>query len=147
MAAAAEKGIGIEPMLFPEGTKTAHDAAAAVGCDISAIVKSLVFMVDERPVLVLMAGDKRVDLGKLSDVGQGTVRRATLDEVKASTGYTAGGTPPFGHTGPVRVVADESLRRNGEVWAAAGTPTAVFSMDVDELAEAADAEWVSVAAS
>ena len=113
---------------------------------MAAIVKSLVFMVDDSAVLVLMAGDKRVDVEKLGSVCGGKVRRAALDEGKSHTGYTAGGTPPFGHAQPIRVLADDTLRRHEVVWAAAGTPTAVFSMDLDGLVEAAGAEWTSVAA-
>jgi prolyl-tRNA editing enzyme YbaK/EbsC (Cys-tRNA(Pro) deacylase) len=144
--AAAALGIDVEPHVFPEGTKTSADAARAVGCDLSAIAKSLVFMAGEEPVLVLMSGDKRVDTAKLARVcGVEKTRRASLDKVREHTGYVAGGTPAFGLTRPLRVFADPSLRRNGEVWSAAGTPTTVFPLELDRLIEASGADWHDLA--
>lgn len=146
LAEASRLGLTIAPILYPDGTKTAADAAAAIGCDVSAIVKSLLFMADGAPVLVLMSGDLRVDPGKLASLeGAAEVRRASLDEVRTHTGYVAGGTPPFGHPAPLVIYADESLRRNGEVWAAGGTPTTVFEIDLDTLIAATDAVWADVA--
>jgi prolyl-tRNA editing enzyme YbaK/EbsC (Cys-tRNA(Pro) deacylase) len=134
VAAAAERGLAIVVSEFPAGTKTAVDAAAAVGCPVSAIVKSLVFMAGEEPVVVLMAGDLRLDPTKLAqETGAESVRRASLDEVREATGFAAGGTPPFGHAHGLRVFADHSLRRNDPVWAAAGTPTTVFPITLAEL--------------
>ncbi len=132
--------------MYPEGTRTAADAAAAIGCEEAAIVKSMVFMADERPVLVLMAGDRRVDTARLAAAcGADVTRRASLDEVRLHTGYAAGGTPPIGHPAPLTVLADVSLRRNDPVWAAAGTPTTVFSVAPETLGEVAGATWVDVA--
>lgn len=146
LAEAMRLGLTITPVVYPDGTKTAADAAAAIGCDVSAIVKSLVFMADGEPVLVLMSGDRRVDAGKLGSVrGAADVRRATLDEVRTHTGYVAGGTPPFGHPAPLTIYADDSLRRNEEVWAAGGTPTTVFEIDLDRLIAVTDAVWTDVA--
>lgn len=134
VAAAAERGLAIVVSEFPAGTKTAVDAAAAVGCPVAAIVKSLVFMAGDEPVVVLMAGDLRLDPVKLAaETAVGSVRRASLDEVREATGFAAGGTPPFGHRRPLRVFADHSLRRNDPVWAAAGTPTTVFPITLAEL--------------
>lgn len=131
--------------IFPEGTKTAEDAANAIGCPVAAIVKSLVFMVDDEAVVALVPGDLRLDTDKLSAVaGGGSVRRATLDQVREATGYAAGGTPPFGHTRPLRVFADTALRRNDPVWAAAGTPTTVFPISISDLDRLAGPEWVTV---
>ena len=131
--------------VFQEGTKTAVDAAAAIGCEVHSIVKSLVFMVDDRPVVALIAGDKRLDRAKLGDVVGGTARRATLDEVRAHTGYVAGGTPPLGHSGEVLLLMDESIAEQSTVWAAAGTPTSVFPVTVDALREATGASVVDIA--
>ena len=129
-------------MVFPEGTKTAEDAANAIGCPVSAIVKSLVFVVDEESVVALVPGDLRLDTDALSDLaGGGKVRRATLDEVRDSTGYAAGGTPPFGHATRLRVFADPALRRNDPVWAAAGTPTSVFPISIRDLNRLASPVW------
>lgn len=129
-------------MVFPEGTKTAEDAANAIGCPVSAIVKSLVFMVDEEPVVALVPGDKRLDTDALAAAaGGGKVRRASLDEVREATGYSAGGTPPFGHATELRVFADPSLKRNDPVWAAAGTPTSVFPITINALDQLAGPVW------
>ena len=146
LARAEESGLRVHPVVFAAETRTAGDAAAAVGCDPGAIVKSLVFVVGEAPVVVLISGDQRVDLGKLGLVTAGAVvRRAALEEVRVATGYAAGGTPPLGHTSRLRILADRGLRRYREVWAAAGTPSTVFPADPDRLIEAAGAEWVDVA--
>ena len=134
---------------FPEGTKTAHEAAQAIGCPVSAIVKSLVFVVQddttEEPVVALVPGDLRLDEAKLaSEADAATSRRATLDEVKDATGYAAGGTPPFGHRHSLRVFADPALRRNDPVWAAAGTPTTVFPISLEDLDQLAQPKWADV---
>lgn len=146
LQAASDLGLNIEVRQFPESTKTASDAAEAIGCDVGAIVKSLVFMVDDEPVITLVSGDMRVDLDKLSALLDGAeARRATLDEVRAATGYAAGGTPPFGHEGVrPRILADHLLARHSELWAAAGTPTTVFAITHDALVDAAQAEIVDL---
>jgi prolyl-tRNA editing enzyme YbaK/EbsC (Cys-tRNA(Pro) deacylase) len=108
-------------------TRTAEEAAAAAGCELGQIVKSLVFNDDEGPVLVLCAGDRRVDTARLG------LRRATADEVRQATGFAIGGVPPLGHDRPLRTLVDASLRRFGTVWCAAGTPRAVFEVDTDRL--------------
>jgi prolyl-tRNA editing enzyme YbaK/EbsC (Cys-tRNA(Pro) deacylase) len=133
--------------VFPEGTKTAEDAAAAIGCPVSAIVKSLVFVLigadaSEEPVVALIPGDLRLDTVKLADAAGVTgSRRATLDEVRFASGYSAGGTPPFGHATPLRVFAENRLRRNDPVWAAAGTPTTVFPISIADLDRLAKPVW------
>lgn len=131
--------------VFPEGTKTAEDAANAIGCHVSAIVKSLVFVVGDEPVVALVPGDLRLDTSKLSEAaGGGEARRASLDEVRDATGFAAGGTPPFGHTRALRVFADPALKRNDPVWAAAGTPTTVFPISLTDLDRLASPVWVTV---
>ena len=116
-----------------ESTRTAAEAAAAVGVEPGQIVKSLVFTSRSgQPSLVLCAGDRRVDT---SLFGEGW-RTATPDEVRATTGFAIGGVPPIGHEAPLRTVVDESLRRFERVWCAAGTPNAVFCVRTDDLVEA-----------
>lgn len=134
---------------FPKGTKTAEDAAAAIGCPVAAIVKSLVFVVvdeeAEEPVVALVPGDLRLDTAKLAEAaGAQHSRRATLDEVREATGYAAGGTPPFGHAQTLRVFADRALRRNDPVWAAAGTPTTVFPISLADLDRLAAPTWAEL---
>ncbi len=134
--------------VFPDGTKTAQDAAASIGCPVAAIVKSLVFVVihedgTKEPVVALVAGDRRLDTEALaSAAGAASSRRASLDEVRDATGYAAGGTPPFGHTRDLRVFADPSLRRNDPVWAAGGTPTTVFPISPEDLDRLANPVWL-----
>ena len=131
--------------VFSEGTKTADDAAAAIGCPVAAIVKSLVFVVGDEPVVALVPGDLRLDTDKLSAAaGGGEVRRAGLDEVRDATGYVAGGTPPFGHATSLRVFADPALKRNEPVWAAAGTPSSVFPISIVDLDRLASPVWITV---
>ncbi|HJQ76374.1 MAG TPA: YbaK/EbsC family protein [Acidimicrobiia bacterium] len=137
--------IDAEVRVFPAGTKTAEDAAAAVGCPVSAIVKSLVFVVDDEPVVALVPGDLRLDTARLAQAAGGSrARRASLDEVREATGYAAGGTPPFGHATGLRVFADPTLKRNDPVWAAAGTPTTVIPISISDLDRLASPIWVTV---
>lgn len=146
IAVAKELGVTAEVSVFPEGTKTASDAATAIGCDVRSIAKSLVFMVDDQPVVVLVAGDRRLDSLKLGEVVGGKARRATLEEVREHTGFVAGGTPPLGHAGAVLLLVDESISEQSSVWAAAGTPTSVFPVTVEALLKATQAPIVDVAA-
>jgi prolyl-tRNA editing enzyme YbaK/EbsC (Cys-tRNA(Pro) deacylase) len=145
----AVAAIGFVPDVrwFPEGTRTAEDAARAIGCDVAQIVKSLVFVADPTgPLLVLASGRHRVDLDKLAAFGRSrSIRRATPEEVRESTGYAIGGTPPFGHPEPMRAYGDETLRAFEIVWAAAGTPDSVFPIAPDELGRLANTEWADLA--
>ena len=148
-ALAASVGVDVTVSEFPEGTRTATDAAAAVGCHVDAIVKSLVFVADGRAVLALTSGGNRIDERRLADAtGAAEVRKATADEARAATGYAIGGTPPFGHTGSgvADVLIDPALLMHDEVWAAAGTPSAVFPIAPARLAEVAGARAVDVTA-
>jgi Cys-tRNA(Pro) deacylase len=145
VAAASDVGLEIEVWEFPAGTKTAADAAAAIGCEVAAIVKSLVFTVDGEPVIAFVPGDRRLDTDRLAAAAGGAeVQRADLDRVRESTGFAAGGTPPFGHVRPLRVFADEALRRNDPVWAAAGTPTTVFPISVSDLDRVTSPTWAEL---
>ena len=134
VAAAREAGLEIAVQRFPEGTRTAADAARAVGCEVGQIVKSLVFVADEAPVVTLVSGANRVDLDRLAAaVGAGAVRKADGDEARAATGFPIGGVPPFGHAGAVAVLVDDDLMAHATLWAAAGLPDAVFAIAPDDL--------------
>jgi prolyl-tRNA editing enzyme YbaK/EbsC (Cys-tRNA(Pro) deacylase) len=130
--AAARKGVALDVHVFAESTHTAEEAASAVGAELGQIVKSLVFVASEAdgtllPILCLVSGPNRVDLARLAAVtGEPDVRRASAVEARDLTGFTIGGIPPIGFPRPVRVVMDPDLGRFQVVWAAAGTPTAVF---------------------
>ena len=130
--AAARKGVTLEIRVFDESTHTAADAAATVNAELGQIVKSLVFVAPGEdgtlePVLCLVSGPNRVDVARLAAItGDGDIRRATAREAQELTGFVIGGIPPFGHPRPVRTVMDPDLGRFQVVWAAAGTPTAVF---------------------
>jgi prolyl-tRNA editing enzyme YbaK/EbsC (Cys-tRNA(Pro) deacylase) len=139
----AARELGIEPRIrrFPEGTKTAADAARAIGCDVEQIVKSLVFMADGSPVIAYTSGGNRVDPSKLAVLaGASEARRATPQEARAATGFAVGGTPPFGHPTQLRYsFIDPALLAFQEIWAAAGTPDAVFPLAPSELQRATGA--------
>jgi prolyl-tRNA editing enzyme YbaK/EbsC (Cys-tRNA(Pro) deacylase) len=127
-------GLELDVHEFPEGTRTAADAARAIGCQVDQIVKSLVFVADTDPVLVLTSGGNRVDVVKVGRCRDATtVRKADAGEVRAATGYAIGGTPPFGHARRLPVLVDRHLTGFGEVWAAAGTPRHVFPIRPDDL--------------
>lgn len=137
--AAAERGLSIEIVTFAESTRTAEDAAAAIGCTVGQIVKSLVFNVDGRPVIALVAGSNQLDTRKLAallGVGRKKVQRADADVVRTATGFAIGGVPPFGHATTMDVTIDRDLTQYETVWAAAGTPNTVFMITPDELIHA-----------
>lgn len=135
--AARAAGVDIRVERFPEGTRTAADAARAVGCEVGQIVKSLVFVADARPVVALVSGANRVDLGRLATaIGATEARRADGDEARAATGFAIGGVPPFGHASEISVVVDRDLLDFDRVWAAAGLPDAVFAIAPDDLLRA-----------
>lgn len=145
--AAAQRGLTISVRRFPAGTRTAADAARAVGCSVAQIVKSLVFVADDRVVVALVSGADRVDGDRLAmALSAGSVRRASADEAREATGYAIGGIPPLGHARDVPVVIDRRLLDEPVVWAAAGLPDAVFEADPARLAEAAGAQVAQVAA-
>ncbi|MGI5376078.1 YbaK/EbsC family protein [Streptomyces sp. CA-251387] len=130
---------------FPDATRTAAEAAAAIGCELSQICKSLIFAADGVPVLVLMDGASRVDVERVrQELGAEKVTRAKADVVRETTGYAIGGVPPFGHRTKTRVLADRSLLDHDVVWAAAGTPYTVFPMEPKALVAHAGAALVDV---
>ncbi len=134
-------GLSLEVREFPEGTRTARDAARAIGCEVGQIVKSLVFMGGTEPLLALTSGPNRADTDRLSALLDGVpVRRADADEARAATGFAIGGTPPFGHPRRLRAFCDRDLLGYEEVWAAAGTPHAVFPVRPGDLLRVSGAE-------
>ncbi len=136
VAAAAEHDLVLDVVEYPDGTRTAADAAAAVGCEIGQIVKSLIFAVDDEIVLALTSGANRVDTDALVELAGGEAsRRVDADAVRTVTGFAIGGVPPFGHLQPVRAFFDPSLLAYDSVWAAAGTPRHVFPIDPSRLLE------------
>ncbi len=143
--AAARKGVTLGIRVFDASTHTAEEAAAAVGAELGQIVKSLVFVTADddgglQPILCLVSGPNRVDLARLAAVtGAADVRRATAREANELTGFTIGGIPPIGHPRPIRVIMDPDLGRYPIVWAAAGTPTAVFPVPPGTLRTLANA--------
>ena len=121
-------GLEIDVRVLPDSTRTAAEAAAACGCELGQIVKSLVFVAgDGDAVMCLWAGDRQVPAAELG------LRRASADEVRAATGFAVGGVPPLGHDRPLRTIVDDSLRRFERVWCAAGTPNAVFEVETEAL--------------
>ncbi|MFF5505525.1 YbaK/EbsC family protein [Streptomyces roseolus] len=144
-AALAELGLDVEVRRFPDETRTAQQAADAIGCAVSEIVKSLIFAADGVPVLVLMDGASRVDVERVREaLGAEEVTRADARLVRETTGYAIGGVPPFGHRTRTRVLADEALLAHALVWAAAGTPHSVFALPPKELIAHAGATVVDV---
>ena len=141
---AEASGLDIEIQRYPDGTRTAADAAAAVGCKIDQIVKSLVFMADVRPIPILCSGARRVDEEKLAEYIGTEIRIAGASEVRAATGYAIGGTPPLGHTVPLKTVVDPHLMEFEEIWAAAGTPDSVFPIEPKKLVKATSGAVVAV---
>ena len=144
--AARSLGLDLQVREFPEGTRTAQDAADAIGCAVDQIVKSLVFVADTDPVLVLTSGGNRVDVVKVGrETGSAGVRKADAEEVRAATGYAIGGTPPFGHDRELKVLIDRDLTGFDLVWAAAGTPRHVFPIAAGELVRVTGGRVVDVA--
>jgi len=130
-----------------DSTRTAQEAADALGVPVGAIVKSLVFAADGEPVLILASGDHQVDVAKIAAVlGVQQVARADADTVRSATGFPIGGVAPLAHPGPLRTVLDTHLAGFEVVWAAAGTPHSVFPTSYDELLRLTGATPADVAA-
>ena len=134
--AGAAIGVDVRPIRFPEGTRTAAEAASAIGCDVGQIVKSLIFAVDGEVVLAYVSGANQLDETKLAIAAGGAVcSRVDADTVRSTTGFPIGGVPPFGHDTDVRVFVDPDLMAHDTVWAAAGTWHDVFSLTPEQLVE------------
>jgi prolyl-tRNA editing enzyme YbaK/EbsC (Cys-tRNA(Pro) deacylase) len=123
-------GLDVEVRVLPDSTRTAAEAAAALGTELGQIVKSLVFADDHGPVMCLWAGDRQVPAARLG------LRRVSADEAREATGFAVGGVPPLGHERPLPTLVDGSLRRFDLLWCAAGTPHAVFAVATATLLDA-----------
>ena len=138
IAAARDAGLEITTRRFPEGTKTAADAAAAIGVTVGQIVKSLVFGVDNEIVMALVSGSNQLDEKKLAlAAGGAKCARVDADAVREATGYPIGGVPPFGHSTQLRVFVDPDLLQYDEVWAAAGTWNDNFGANPNDIVRVA----------
>jgi prolyl-tRNA editing enzyme YbaK/EbsC (Cys-tRNA(Pro) deacylase) len=141
-AALAQKGLDVEIRIFPETTRTAAEAAVAIGCNQAQIAKSLIFQARDsgRPVLAVLSGTNRLDTARLQTLLGEKVGRADANFVRQTTGFAIGGVPPLGHEKPVVTYFDRDLLGYGEIWAAAGTPFSVFGCEPKALAAACQAE-------
>ena len=143
----ARSFLGRPVSTFPAGTRTASDAAAAIGCDVAQIVKSLVFRrASGAALLVLASGRNRVDEAKVSGLVGEPVGKADAAFVREATGFAIGGVPPAGHPAPLETLVDEDLLTLGELWAAAGTPRDVIPLGPEELLELTGGQVADVAA-
>ena len=129
----AASDVAIAVKEFPQGTRTATDAARAVGCEVGQIVKSLVFITGGRPVVALVSGANRLDEARLAALTGAAVSKADADTARDATGYAIGGVPPFGHASEMPVYMDRDLLGFEEVWAAAGRPDSVFEISPERL--------------
>ncbi len=139
-AAAQARGFAADITEFDQPTRTAQEAADAIGCDVGQIVKSLCFSVNGAPVMALVSGANHLDTRKLAalcEVGRKKVKRADADLVREATGFAIGGVPPFGHENEMAIYVDRDLTSFEQVWAAAGTPHAVFPIEPQALVELA----------
>ena len=141
-------GLELEITLLPAAVRTARAAAEALGCEVGQIANSLIFRDLDAgdAVLIMCAGDRRVDLDRVRAATGRTLGKADADFVRAATGFAIGGVPPVAHANPLATLLDRSLERHREIWAAAGTPESVFRMTPAELARMTGGEWVDVAA-
>jgi prolyl-tRNA editing enzyme YbaK/EbsC (Cys-tRNA(Pro) deacylase) len=128
-------GLDVRVRTYPAGTRTAEDAARAIGCEVAQIVKSLVFTAAGRPVVALISGVSLLDVRRLEALAGGRVAKADADLVRSATGYSIGGVPPFGHATALPVYMDRDLSAHDVVWAAAGRPDTVFPIAPTRLAE------------
>jgi len=140
----AEANTGLAVKEFPQGTRTAADAARAVGCEVGQIVKSLVFVAAGMPVVALVSGANRVDERRLGEVAGEPVVKADAETARSATGYSIGGVPPFGHLTEVPVFMDRDLLGYAMVWAAAGRPDSVFQIAPGRLRELSGATVVDL---
>ncbi len=143
--AAQALGLEIQIVEFPVSTRTAADAAAAIGCTVGQIVKSLLFTARGAPVMALVSGGNRLDeeaLAQVLGVSRTEIQRPDAAGVRAITGFVIGGVPPLGHLTPLPTLLDADLLQYDVVWAAAGTPQAVFAISPTQLAQVSQAQVV-----
>lgn len=139
-------GFSFEVLELPESTRSAREAAEAIGCSVEQIAKSIIFKAakSERPVLVITSGTNRVNERRISEYTGEAVEKASAEFVRANTGFAIGGVPPVGHLKKPLAFIDADLFQHGEIWAAAGTPHAVFRLTPDSLVKITRAEVVKV---
>jgi len=144
--ALADHGIASRVLELPASTRTAVEAANAIGCEIGQIVKSLVFQTIDtgQPVLVMASGANRVNEDRLGAYLGEKIVKASADFVRQSTGYAIGGVPPLGLAQSIKTFIDEDLMKHEEIWAAAGTPHAVFCLTPAELEKVTDGAVTSI---
>ncbi len=133
-----ELGIPTEVTVLPDSTRTAKEAAQAVGCQVAQIAKSIIFQGKEnkQPVLVIASGINRIDETKVKGLIGEKISQAKPEFVREKTGYAIGGVPPLAHNEPITTIIDEDLLQYDRIWAAAGTPKAVFRLTPDQLVRA-----------
>ena len=143
----AARGLACRVRTFPESTRTAQEAAAAIGCEVGQIAKSLVFRdaENDRPVLAVASGSNRVDVAKVEAAIGVTLSRAEGKWVKSRAGFAIGGVPPVAHAEPLLTVLDSDLKNYSTLWAAAGTPFAVFELTPGDLVALTNGDWVELA--
>jgi len=142
----AEAQVGSRVVEFEQATRTSAEAAASIGCNVAEIAKSVVFRTagSGQAVMVVASGDNRVSEEKVAKLVGEKLGRASADFVREATGFVIGGVPPLGHANPVRMFLDADLRRFETIWAAAGTPFAVFPLTPAELAALTGAPWSDI---
>ncbi len=142
-----DRGFSFQVVELAASTRTAQEAADSVGCEVGQIAKSLVFKEKQsgEPVLVIASGKNRVDLKKIRKAAGIALTRADGNFVKARVGFAIGGIPPVGHSEPLRTLLDPDLKKYETIWAAAGTPFAVFSLKPDDLEPMTGGVWVELA--
>jgi prolyl-tRNA editing enzyme YbaK/EbsC (Cys-tRNA(Pro) deacylase) len=143
-ASLASGGFSCEVVELPTSTRTAKEAAEAIGCTLAQIAKSLLFVTQttRRPVLVIASGANRVNESALGEILGEPVTKADADFVQEKTGFVIGGVPPLAHAEPIITFLDEDLRQYQEIWAAGGSPTAVFRLNPTELETMSRGRWV-----
>lgn len=139
-------GLHLQVVELPASTRTAQDAANAIGCEVGQIAKSLVFVRkrSQEPVLIIASGKNRVNEEKMGEMLGEPLKKADADYVKNQTGFVIGGVPPVGHHQQLETYLDTDLQQYDVIWAAAGTPHAVFRLTPDELALATRAPWIEI---
>ncbi len=140
------RGFSSRVVELPDSTRTAREAAQAVGCRVEQIVKSLVFkgQHSNKPLLVVASGTNRVNEQRLSELAGEPIEKADADFVRQRTGFVVGGVPPIGHTEQFEILIDEDLLQYEQLWAAAGTPHAVFQLSPSELKAMTGGQVVSI---
>lgn len=142
-----EKGFSFNVKEFPDSTRTSQDAANAIGCEVGQIAKSLIFKEKntDQPILIIASGSNRVDLNKVQQAEDLSLGKANGNFVKEKVGFAIGGIPPVAHNQRLITLLDEDLKRHNIIWAAAGTPNAVFELKPQDLESLTNGKWIELA--